>query len=118
VIIAADITLDHIALDGDWYDGKTGSSLSAAIGGCSVFSVGRDWILGVCISAETEWACSELIYLLELIMLEYIEDTARVSLRLSPKEEVLLYVPLTPMQRFWYTQLLTRVDDIILHGSI
>ncbi|KAF2690480.1 ISWI chromatin-remodeling complex ATPase ISW2 [Lentithecium fluviatile CBS 122367] len=52
--------------------------------------------------------------LLELIMLRRMKDSAGVDLGLPPKEEVLLYVPLTPMQRFWYTRLLTRVDDTML----
>jgi SNF2 family DNA or RNA helicase len=52
--------------------------------------------------------------LLELIMLRRMKDSKGVDLNLPPKEEVLLYVPLTPMQRFWYTRLLTRVDDAIL----
>jgi SWI/SNF-related matrix-associated actin-dependent regulator of chromatin subfamily A member 5 len=53
--------------------------------------------------------------LLELIMLRRMKDDAGVDLGLPPKEEVLLYVPLTPMQRFWYTRLLTRVDDNMLN---
>ncbi|KAF2271357.1 uncharacterized protein EI97DRAFT_446688 [Westerdykella ornata] len=52
--------------------------------------------------------------LLELIMLRRMKDSPGVDLNLPPKEEVLLYVPLTPMQRFWYTRLLTRVDEAIL----
>jgi SWI/SNF-related matrix-associated actin-dependent regulator of chromatin subfamily A member 5 len=52
--------------------------------------------------------------LLELIMLRRMKDSPNVNLGLTPKEEVLLYVPLTPMQRFWYTRLLTRVDDAML----
>jgi SNF2 family DNA or RNA helicase len=52
--------------------------------------------------------------LLELVMLRRMKDSEGVDLNLPPKEEVLLYVPLTPMQRFWYTRLLTRVDDTIL----
>jgi len=52
--------------------------------------------------------------LLELIMLRRMKDTPSVNLGLPPKEEVLLYVPLTPMQRFWYTRLLTRVDNAML----
>jgi SWI/SNF-related matrix-associated actin-dependent regulator of chromatin subfamily A member 5 len=52
--------------------------------------------------------------LLELIMLRRMKDTPGVNLGLPPKEEILLYVPLTPMQRFWYTRLLTRVDNAML----
>lgn len=53
-------------------------------------------------------------HLLELVMLRRMKDSPNVNLGLPPKEEVLLYVPLTPMQRFWYTRLLTRVDDGML----
>jgi SWI/SNF-related matrix-associated actin-dependent regulator of chromatin subfamily A member 5 len=53
--------------------------------------------------------------LLELIMLRRMKDSAGVNLGLPPKEEILLYVPLTPMQRFWYTRLLTRVDNAMLN---
>ncbi|KAL1656016.1 hypothetical protein SLS61_001580 [Didymella pomorum] len=53
-------------------------------------------------------------HLLELIMLRRMKDSPNVNLGLPPKEEVLLYVPLTPMQRFWYTRLLTRVDQGML----
>jgi SWI/SNF-related matrix-associated actin-dependent regulator of chromatin subfamily A member 5 len=52
--------------------------------------------------------------LLELIMLRRMKDSPSVNLGLPPKEEVLLYVPLTPMQKFWYTRLLTRMDDGML----
>lgn len=52
--------------------------------------------------------------LLELIMLRRMKDSAGVDLNLPPKEEVLLYVPLTPMQRFWYERMLTRVGDALL----
>ena len=48
--------------------------------------------------------------LLELLMLRRMKSSSGVDLNLPPKEEVLLFVPLTPMQRFWYTRLLTRVD--------
>jgi SWI/SNF-related matrix-associated actin-dependent regulator of chromatin subfamily A member 5 len=53
--------------------------------------------------------------LLELIMLRRMKDSPSVNLGLPPKTEVLLYVPLTPMQRFWYTRLLTRVDNSVLN---
>ena len=52
--------------------------------------------------------------LLELIMLRRMKDSPSVNLGLPPKEEVLLHVPLTPMQKFWYTRLLTRIDDGML----
>jgi SWI/SNF-related matrix-associated actin-dependent regulator of chromatin subfamily A member 5 len=53
--------------------------------------------------------------LLELVMLRRMKDSPGVNLGLPPKEEILLYVPLTPMQRFWYTRLLTRVDNAMLN---
>ncbi|CAO2654565.1 Nn.00g112980.m01.CDS01 [Neocucurbitaria sp. VM-36] len=52
--------------------------------------------------------------LLELIMLRRMKDSPSVNLGLPPKEEVLLYVPLTPMQKFWYTRILTRIDNGML----
>ena len=52
--------------------------------------------------------------LLELIMLRRMKNSPGVNLNLPPKEEVLLYMPLTPMQRFWYTRLLSRVDQGLL----
>jgi len=42
------------------------------------------------------------------------KDSPSVNLGLPPKEEVLLYVPITPMQKFWYTRLLTRIDNGML----
>ncbi|KAF1841232.1 ISWI chromatin-remodeling complex ATPase ISW2 [Cucurbitaria berberidis CBS 394.84] len=53
-------------------------------------------------------------HLLELIMLRRMKDSPSVNLGLPPKEEVLLYVPLTPMQKFWYTRILTRIDNGML----
>ena len=52
--------------------------------------------------------------LLELICLRRMKDSSAVNLGLPPKEEILLYVPLTPMQRFWYTRLLTKEADGLL----
>ncbi|GIZ41258.1 hypothetical protein CKM354_000457000 [Cercospora kikuchii] len=52
--------------------------------------------------------------LLELIMLRRMKSSPGVNLGLPPKEEILLYLPLTPMQRFWYTRLLTRADNATL----
>ena len=51
--------------------------------------------------------------LLELVMLRRMKDSPGVDLGLPPKEEVLLYVPLTPKQKAWYKCLLTRVDTAI-----
>lgn len=52
--------------------------------------------------------------LLEAVMLRRMKNSPGVNLDLPPKEEVLLYVPLTPMQRFWYTRLLTKADNMLL----
>lgn len=52
--------------------------------------------------------------LLELIMLRRMKDSPGVDLGLPPRTEVLLYVPLTPMQRFWYTRLLTKAGNGLL----
>ena len=59
--------------------------------------------------------------LLEIIMLRRMKNSPGVDLNLPPKTEVLLYIPLTPMQRFWYMRLLTRADKGLLedlfHGA-
>ena len=52
--------------------------------------------------------------LLEVVMLRRMKNSPGVDLNLPPKTEVLLYVPLTPMQRFWYMRLLTRADQGLL----
>lgn len=52
--------------------------------------------------------------LLELIMLRRMKDSKGVNLGLPPKKEVVLALPLTPMQRFWYRRLLTRLDKGLL----
>ena len=52
--------------------------------------------------------------LLELIMLRRMKDSKGVNLGLPPKREVVLALPLTPMQRFWYKRLLTKLDRGLL----
>lgn len=52
--------------------------------------------------------------LLEIIMLRRMKNSPGVDLNLPPKTDVLLYVPLTPMQRFWYMRLLTKADHGLL----
>ncbi|KAI9329957.1 P-loop containing nucleoside triphosphate hydrolase protein [Obelidium mucronatum] len=47
--------------------------------------------------------------LLDLIMLRRLKS--HVDLSIPPKEELIIYLPLTPMQRFWYKRLLTRIDN-------
>lgn len=52
--------------------------------------------------------------LLELIMLRRMKGSPGVDLNLPPKTEVLLFVPLSPMQRFWYERMITRADQGLL----
>lgn len=52
--------------------------------------------------------------LLELIMFRRMKSSPGVDLDLPPKEEVHLYVPLTPMQRFWYLRMLTKAGNTLL----
>lgn len=52
--------------------------------------------------------------LLEVIMLRRMKNSPGVDLGLPPKEEILLFIPLTPMQRWWYTRLLTKTDNMLL----
>lgn len=52
--------------------------------------------------------------LLELVMLRRMKNSPGVNLNLPPKTDILLFVPLTPMQRFWYERLLSRMDKGIL----
>jgi len=52
--------------------------------------------------------------LLELIMLRRMKTSPGVNLNLPPKTEVLLFVPLSPMQRFWYTRMITKADQGLL----
>ncbi|KAL8831090.1 MAG: hypothetical protein Q9170_005440 [Blastenia crenularia] len=52
--------------------------------------------------------------LLERVMLRRMKSSPEVNLNLPPKTEVLLYIPLTPMQRFFYTRLMTRADQGLL----
>ncbi|KAL8983082.1 MAG: hypothetical protein Q9205_002571 [Flavoplaca limonia] len=52
--------------------------------------------------------------LLEHVMLRRMKDSEGVDLNLPPKTEILLYTPLTPMQKFWYQRLMTRADKGLL----
>ncbi|KAL8276276.1 hypothetical protein RQP46_011304 [Phenoliferia psychrophenolica] len=52
--------------------------------------------------------------LLELIMLRRTKEGVRSELSVPRREEMTLYVPLSPAQRFWYKRLLTRADTITL----
>lgn len=52
--------------------------------------------------------------LLEVIMLRRMKTSPGVELNLPPKTEVLLFVPLSPMQRFWYTRMITKADQGLL----
>jgi SWI/SNF-related matrix-associated actin-dependent regulator of chromatin subfamily A member 5 len=53
-------------------------------------------------------------HLLELLMLRRMKDTPGVDLNLPTKTEVRLFLPLTPLQRQWYTRLLTKQADNVL----
>lgn len=55
-------------------------------------------------------------HLLELVMLRRMKNSPSVNLGLPPKEEVLLYVPLTPIQREWYVRLLTKAGNSCLEA--
>jgi len=52
---------------------------------------------------------------LELVMLRRLKSDPGVDLKIPPKTEVLLYLPLTPLQQFWYKRLLTRLPNPILN---
>ncbi|KAK6356124.1 hypothetical protein TWF718_000498 [Orbilia javanica] len=52
--------------------------------------------------------------LLELIMKRRTKQSPGISLGIPDKEEVVLYVPLSPMQRMWYTMILTKIDNSML----
>lgn len=54
--------------------------------------------------------------LLELVMLRRMKESIGVNLGLPTKTEVIMFLPLTPMQRFWYKRLLTRLDKGLLEG--
>ncbi|KAK8236019.1 SNF2 family N-terminal domain-containing protein [Phyllosticta capitalensis] len=53
--------------------------------------------------------------LLELLMLRRLKTSPGIDLGLPPKTEVLLYVPLTPMQRALYLRLITHQGDMFLN---
>jgi SWI/SNF-related matrix-associated actin-dependent regulator of chromatin subfamily A member 5 len=53
-------------------------------------------------------------HFLELLMLRRMKDTPDVDLNLPPKTEVRLFLPLTPLQKQWYTRLLTRQSENVL----
>ncbi|KAF3920808.1 hypothetical protein ABW20_dc0108257 [Dactylellina cionopaga] len=52
--------------------------------------------------------------LLELIMKRRTKQSPGISLGIPDKAEVVLYVPLSPMQRMWYTMILTKLDNSML----
>ena len=52
--------------------------------------------------------------LLEVVMIRRLKGDPGINLGLPPKTEVLLYLPLTPFQQFWYTRLLTRLPNPML----
>ncbi|GAA5887357.1 hypothetical protein JCM6882_002504 [Rhodosporidiobolus microsporus] len=52
--------------------------------------------------------------LLEIIMLRRTKEGVKGQLSVPPREELTLYVPLSPAQVFWYTRLLSRADTMTL----
>ncbi|RVD84046.1 uncharacterized protein DFL_005815 [Arthrobotrys flagrans] len=52
--------------------------------------------------------------LLELIMKRRTKQSPGISLGIPEKKEIVLYVPLSPMQRMWYTMILTKIDNNML----
>ncbi|KAI5475975.1 hypothetical protein MNV49_000534 [Pseudohyphozyma bogoriensis] len=54
--------------------------------------------------------------LLELIMLRRTKESVKGQLSVPPREEMTLYVPLSPVQRWWYKRLLTRMNDTALEA--
>ncbi|BGP01284.1 hypothetical protein NBRC10513v2_002236 [Rhodotorula toruloides] len=52
--------------------------------------------------------------LLELIMLRRTKEGVKGQLSVPPREELTLYVPLSPVQRFWYIRILSRSDTMTL----
>jgi hypothetical protein len=54
--------LADMALGGDWYEGETGSILSATSGGCSGLRDGNGWWLGACMLLwpDEECACGDV----------------------------------------------------------
>lgn len=54
--------------------------------------------------------------LLELVMLRRMKESKGVNLGLPKKTELIMFLPLAPMQRFWYKRLLTRLDKGLLEG--
>jgi SWI/SNF-related matrix-associated actin-dependent regulator of chromatin subfamily A member 5 len=49
--------------------------------------------------------------LLELVMIRRMKNDPGINLNIPPKTEVLLYLPLTPFQRFWYQRVLTKLPN-------
>ncbi|TGO34348.1 hypothetical protein BHYA_0201g00120 [Botrytis hyacinthi] len=54
-------------------------------------------------------------HLLELIMLRRAKSSPGVDLGLPPKEEILLFIPLSPLQKSWYEKMIKKTDTAILH---
>ena len=51
--------------------------------------------------------------LLSVIMLRRMKEDLGIVNNLLPRNEILLFIPLTPIQKAWYTKLLTISDDMI-----
>ncbi|BFZ64542.1 hypothetical protein YB2330_005689 [Saitoella coloradoensis] len=52
--------------------------------------------------------------LLEIVMIRRMKQNLEHEFKVPEKEEVTIYLPLSPMQRFWYKRLLTRLDKPML----
>lgn len=50
--------------------------------------------------------------LLELVMLRRMKLDVVKELSVPPRHETNIYLPLTPLQRFWYKRILTRLDSL------
>lgn len=54
--------------------------------------------------------------LLELIMLRRTKYSPGINLDLPPKDDIFLFIPLSPIQRQWYERLVTRIDQDLQEG--
>jgi len=52
--------------------------------------------------------------LLKLIMLRRLKDSPGIAINIPPKTEITLLVPLSKLQRHWYSKLLTGFDQSLL----
>ena len=81
----------------DVFTEKTESSFAKA------FDLGKGQVSSDFVTASRK--------LLEVLMLRRMKTSAGVDLGLPKKEDVLLLVPLSPLQRMWYQRMLTKADE-------